>query len=261
VSQSFRNFRVIVVDQNTDARLEPIIARYTDRIQLVRLTSEPGLNRARNAALRELEADVVAFADDDCWYPSDLFAEVCEALDNHPEWDGVTGRVVDELGSPSVARWREQTGPVDRLRVWTQAVSVSIFLRRTLIEAVGPFDVDLGPGAATGWGAADETDYLLRSLESGAKLQYLPSLTVCHPQVRTEHDQGTIAAGRLYGQGNGRVLRKHSYPWWFFAYQSFRSLGGAMLALGHAKPLEARFHLAVARGRLSGWLSTGSPRA
>ncbi len=42
----------------------------------MRLRSPRGLSRARNEALPRLEADVVAFPDDDCEYPDDLLERV-----------------------------------------------------------------------------------------------------------------------------------------------------------------------------------------
>src|SRR5439155_16279062 len=70
--QAYRNFRLIIVDQNADGRLDPILDSYRGSIPLLRVSSEPGLSRARNVALRRLEGDVVSFPDDDCWYPPDL---------------------------------------------------------------------------------------------------------------------------------------------------------------------------------------------
>ena len=102
-SQSLRRFRVIVVDQNPDDRLDSVLARHAEAVPLIRIRSTEGLARARNAALRIADADIVAFADDDCWYPSGLLAQVADVLEAHPEWAGITGRVVDEHGRPSAA--------------------------------------------------------------------------------------------------------------------------------------------------------------
>jgi glycosyltransferase involved in cell wall biosynthesis len=254
-AQTCPDFRLIVVDQNLDERLVPLLERYRDRVPRLRVRSEPGLSLARNAGLAEVGGDVVAFADDDCWYPDDLLARVRDLLRAHPDWDGVTGRVIDELGRPSAARWSSAAGPVDRRNVWTRGVSISIFLRRRVVERVGGFDETLGIGAGTRWGSGDETDYLLRALEQGFTLQYVPTVLVFHPQVRTDFSPAAVAAGRSYGMGMGRVLRKHGYPWWSAAYHVARAVGGAALALTQGRPAQARFYWAVARGRARGWLA------
>jgi glycosyltransferase involved in cell wall biosynthesis len=254
-SQTYRAFRLIVVDQNPDDRLSSILERYDEDVNITRLTSEIGLSRGRNVGLAAREGELVAFADDDCWYPPDLLARVEEELRRHPEWDGVTGRVVDEEGRPSVARWSKRAGRVTRANVWTSGVAVSIYLRGYVVDRVGPFDETLGVGAGTPWGSGEETDYLLRALEEGFELHYDPTLVSCHEQTRADTSAATVAAGLPYGMGMGRVLRKHGYPWWSPAYHVARAVGGSTLALGRGRPGEARFHWAVARGRARGWLA------
>lgn len=254
-AQTCREFQLVVVDQNSDERLVPLLERYEDSVATLRVRSELGLSRARNAGLAEVTGDVVAFADDDCWYPDDLLARVGALLRAHPDWDGVTGRVIDELGRKSAARWSSSAGSIDRGNVWTRGVSISVFLRRRVVEQVGEFDETLGIGAGTSWGSGEETDYLLRALEQGFTLQYEPTLAVYHPQVRADFGPAAVAAGRSYGMGMGRVLRKHGYPWWSAAYQAGGAGGRAALALVHGRPAEARLHVAVARGRARGWLA------
>lgn len=253
-TQTYRSFRVIVVDQNSDDRLAPTLERYGDGMTIVRLTSELGASLGRNVGLGAREGDLVAFADDDCWYPPDLLAVVEKKLREHPGWDGVTGRVVDEHGRPSVARWNKRACRVSRANVWTSGVAVSIYLRGYVVDRVGPFDETLGVGAGTPWGSGEETDYLLRALEHGFELHFDPALVSRHEQTRTDMSDATITAGFSYGMGMGRVLRKHGYPWWAPAYHASRAVGGSMLALGRGHPREARFHWAVARGRALGWV-------
>src|SRR5262249_368609 len=112
----------------------------------------------------------------------------------------------------------------------------------------------LGPGSGTPWGAGEETDYLLRAIDAGFTIEYEPELTVSHPQKRVDYTAATVAAGRSYGMAMGRVLRKNGYPRWSAASHAGRAFGGAAIALARADPAEARFHVAVGRGRAQGWL-------
>src|SRR2546427_827401 len=70
--QTYRSFELIVVDQNPDQRLAPILAPYESRFPVFHVRSEKGLSRARNVGMRQIGGDVVAFPDDDCWYPPHL---------------------------------------------------------------------------------------------------------------------------------------------------------------------------------------------
>src|SRR5437899_3216197 len=92
--QTHRGFRVLLVDQNEDDRLDDVLHDHGS-LDLVRLRSARGLSRARNAALGELRADVVAFPDDDCIYPDDLLERVAERFTDDPSLDGLAGRGAD----------------------------------------------------------------------------------------------------------------------------------------------------------------------
>jgi glycosyltransferase involved in cell wall biosynthesis len=253
VHQPYRPLRLIVVDQNEDDRIGPVLSRLPEDVPSLRLSSKPGLSRARNVGLEHVEGDVVAFADDDCWYDPTLIVRVAELLEANPQWGGVTGRTVDHAGRPSGARWGTRRGPIDRFNVWFRAMSCTIFLRREVVEAVGGFDEELGPGAGTGFDSGDETDYLLRALEGGTTLWYEPSLSVFHPDNRLERTEETIASASSYGAGMGRVLQKHRYPWWFPSFQAAGAAAQAALGIARGRRLDARFHWAVARGRIRGW--------
>ncbi len=56
--QTHRDFEVIVVDQNTDGRLLPILDAFATKLTIRRLTSIPGLSRARNVGLREATGEL-----------------------------------------------------------------------------------------------------------------------------------------------------------------------------------------------------------
>jgi glycosyltransferase involved in cell wall biosynthesis len=68
-NQTYRNFELIVIDQNTDARLDPILRKYRGRFSFVHVRSDkPGLSRSRNEGMKHLsqDTDLLAFPDDDC---------------------------------------------------------------------------------------------------------------------------------------------------------------------------------------------------
>ena len=82
--QTHRDFEVVLVDQNEPGTLEPIVGRYRDRLVIDHARSAPGLSRARNVGLARCRGDLVAFPDDDCWYPPGLVAELVRMFAEHP---------------------------------------------------------------------------------------------------------------------------------------------------------------------------------
>jgi len=236
--------RVIVVDQSGDDRLKGALAGA--EVELLHLRSEPGLSLARNVGLRGVAADVVGFPDDDCSYPTDLLARVGERLTTGSGLDGVTGRVVDSDGRSSLS-WEPARAILDRSNLWNRANSATMFLRRELVERVGPFDEELGLGARSPWRSGEEIDYLVRALDTGARIEYDPSLVVEHRVVPDD-----AAIGARDGATVGYLLRKHGYPARTRARMLVRPIGGALVALARGDVGGARYHAAAFRGRVRG---------
>ncbi len=246
--QTHRSFRVIVVDQNDDDRVAEELAGRPFEVLPVR--SRPGLSRARNAGLARVDADVVAFPDDDCVYPPDLLERVARHFAREPELDGITGRAVapDDRSSPS---WKEDAAILTDDNLWNRAISFTIFLRSGLVSAVGPFDEELGLGAGTPWSSGEEIDYLVRAVRSGARIAYDPDLRVIH----AEKPGADPTKGELTyrdGASVGYILRKHRYPVRVRARMLVRPLGGTLLSLARLDPARARQHAATLRGRIAG---------
>jgi glycosyltransferase involved in cell wall biosynthesis len=257
--QSHRCFEVLLVDQNSDARLAPLAARYAQRFPLTHLGSQRGLSRARNVALPYASGDVVAFPDDDCWYPPDLLEGICDLLESRPGLDGVAGRCLTETGKPR-GRWAHRPGPIGKYNIFGRCISFAIFLRRPLVRRIGQFDESLGLGASTPWLGAEDYDYLLRAALAGAVF-YDPRLTVYHGDLTSTFSPGD--RDKRYGNalGFGRFLAKHRYLAPFVVYYSVRYLADAGISLAFGNGAKARYRWATLVGNFEGWLGripTGS---
>jgi glycosyltransferase involved in cell wall biosynthesis len=247
--------RIIVVDQNPDDRLVPILRRHEGRLELVHLRAGArGVSHARNRGIDRAGGDVVAFPDDDCWYPPGLLKSVAGFFAEHPGYDGFTVRPVDETGRPCAARSDNRAGEVTRLSAWRRGGgTVSIFVRAPVAAEVG-FDETLGPGADGPWGSGEDTDFLLRALGKGFRIYYDPAVQVGHPEPVRTYDRAAVDRAYRYGMGMGRIIRKHGFPLWFAAYHCLRPLAGSVLSLLCGRPGKARYHWGAFRGRVRGWL-------
>ena len=250
--QSFRAFRVLLVDQNEDDRAETALARHPE-ISVLRLRSEPGLSRSRNVALPHLSADVVGFPDDDCSYPADLLERVAARLSARPDLDGVTGQAADAQGNRS-DRWPAVPCPVTVTTVWNRVNSHTLFLRREAVERAGRFDESLGLGSGRRWHSGEETDFVVSALRAGARIEYDPSFVIVHPQRRRTPAE-LRALGARDGASVGFILRKHRYPLQIVGRFFIRPIGGAAVSLGKGDLAGARFHLATLAGRARGYWS------
>jgi len=246
-AQTHRAFRVLVVDQNEDDRLEPILGERA--FDIVRLRAERGLSRARNAALEEIRADLVAFPDDDCLFAPDLLAQVARRFAD--DLDGLTGRAVDETGHSS-SSWAQDAALLTRENLWNRAISFTIFLRAPLVARVGRFDEQLGLGATSLWASGEEIDYLVRALDTGARVEYDPDVVVTHPGKRVS-PAALRSLGSRDGASVGYILRKHAYSKRMVGRMLVRPIGGALVALARRDRGQAAFHLSTLRGRLLGY--------
>jgi glycosyltransferase involved in cell wall biosynthesis len=256
-SQTHREFELIVADQNRDGRLLPILAAYRERFSILHLKSKPGLSRARNVGLPYVTGEVVTFPDDDCWYSPKLLELIAKFFCDRPELDGITGRMRDERGHPGIGKWFDrEPGLLGQINAWKRVASITLFLRRSVIAAVGEFDEALGVGSGTSWEGGEDIDYALRAVEAGLKIYYEPDILIYHPNPPEyeERDYSKLAdRAYKYAMGSGRVWKKHDYPLWFVAYYLLRPVGGAILSLMQGRGGKAHYHFSAFRGRFRGW--------
>lgn len=256
VHQEFKAFDVVIVDQNEDDRLVPILASapWPFDIRHVRTPHARGLSRARNAGLKHARGPLIVFPDDDCWYPEwflskgiDLLAESQAAC--------VTGRAADNSGRDINGRFHRCAAWVDRRNVWTTQIEWVAFFRKEALVAVGGYNEDIGIGSATPWGANEGQDLTLRLLAAGHATYYDPALYGFHAELKAV---ASTAAGleksRSYGRGLGHVLRQHGYGMTDLAYWLLRPAGGCVICMLHGKWGVARYYANVLLGRLEGWI-------
>jgi GT2 family glycosyltransferase len=243
--------RILVVDQNDDDRVAGVLARHGD-LRVEHLRSPCGLSRARNVALPRLAADLVAFPDDDCIYPPEILEEVAGRFAADPTLDGLTGRTVDAAGA-NPERSKPDSVELTDDNLWNRGSSATLFLRAETVRRVGQFDESLGVGSGTPWASAEEVDYLIRAVHSGARIVYNPSLAVRHA-LRVDD----TSKGLRDGLSVGYLLRKHRYPPPVLARMLVRPVGGALLALLRHDTPRAHYYAATARGRIRGYLRSSS---
>lgn len=248
-----RDCELIVVDQNPDDRLVPILDAFRDRIEIQHLRSEAGLSRARNVGLRHITGDIVAFPDDDCWYPPQLLTRVRDTFSQQASMDVLTGRFTDENGR-SEGRWLTTTQWLTRYSVWRGAISFSIFAKRAVVDGIHGFDERLGVGAGTPWGAGEETDFLLRAMASGARVRYDIDLCLGHPTKTQAFDAAAVARQCRYEAGFGYVMRKNRFPAWYLPLTVMRTMAGTVLALARLNPGQAKFKWNSSQSRVRGWM-------
>ncbi len=214
--------QIVVVDNGSTDDTAAVLKAWVNAGGVpVKPLHEPrkGKSRALNRALQTAQGEILAFTDDDCRLSKEYVNHLLrhDAADTELVLRG--GRI--ELGDPTDLPFTINTDPT--LKRWQQTMNsarherfrgringCNMTMRRALVERLGPFDEDFGPGSLIG--AGEDTDYIYRAYLAGATLEYVPDMTVFHHHGRKTADDGKelfrgymIAAGALYA----RYLFKH----------------------------------------------------
>ncbi|MEH6935502.1 glycosyltransferase family 2 protein [Bacillus sp. JJ783] len=211
IEQTYENYELIIVDQNSHDNLGKLIEKYKERVSIVYLKSTPGLSKSRNVGLNVATGDIIGFPDDDCTYDASTLEKVIGFFKQNNDYSIFTGQCQDKDGQIVAGKFSNNHCNLDKGNVWECGVSVTLFLKKELLKKVKGFDEELGVGSGTVYGSGEETDFLLRCLEAGGKGMYDPSFIVYHPNPVLEYNDKSFKRAYLYGAGYGRVLKKHKY--------------------------------------------------
>ncbi len=256
-AQTYKSFELILVDQNTDDRLLPVVERWQNHLLLIHLRTGPGLSRARNLGLGIARGELVGFPDDDCWYREDCLKQINEWFDQNPDYSLLSTCSRDETGSEVASRWPRHSCVVDRRSALKTCTTFCLFMRRQNAMNVGGFDEEMGPGAQTPFQAAEDHDVALRVIAREGYGWFEKSIVVHHPRK----DAASAPPQRAfhYGVGFGHLLRKHRYGVRVWLYHVFRALAGTVRDTLRLHFHAARFHWHSARGRFAGYTFKTDP--
>jgi glycosyltransferase involved in cell wall biosynthesis len=163
-------------------------------VRPVAMEGRAPLSTARNILLRRVASDgaippdaVVAFPDDDCWYPPGFLAQVAGLFSSDPSLDFWFCRYSTR---PTGASFAAEAPVIARTReVVRNASSNTIFLRGRVVAAIGEFDEELGVG--TPMGGAEDLDYALRARRIARKVAFCDASLVGHrdkqPEIRARY--------------------------------------------------------------------------
>ena len=194
------------------------------------LQPAPGKSRALNAALWAAKGDLLAFTDDDC----QLHVEHVNDLLRHAAADTDLilrgGRI--ELGDPTDLPFTINTSTT--FKRWSRALDstrydyiagelngCNLTMRRALVERIGPFDENFGPGSRMGSG--DDAEYMFRAYVNGITLEYVPDMTVFHHHGRKTSEEAR-AVFRRYTIGWGGLKVKYFFKHPHFYRQTYLDL-------------------------------------
>lgn len=202
--RSAHAWELVVVDNGSTDGTGDILTTFASRACFpVRLfhESRPGKSRSLNLALRESQGEIVAFLDDDCYVAADHIDRVREVFAD-PKIGFAGGRV--ELFDPTDFPMTIKTATERELyppRTYIEGGSLlgaNMMFRRSVLETIGGFDTDLGPGTMF---IAEDPEAQARASFAGWWGLYTPDVVVAHHHGRKAGDMGSL--WRRYSNGTG----------------------------------------------------------
>jgi glycosyltransferase involved in cell wall biosynthesis len=252
--QSLKDFEVLLIDQNSDDRVPSLIEEMQFPFPCYRFHCSVGVSRARNLGLLHAKGQILAFPDDDCWYPQDLLDQTSMWFEEHPSYQFLLCCSRDEKMQLSASRWPNESSAVERNNILRTCLTAGLFVLHSAALAIGPFDETLGPGSNTLYGSGEDTDYGLRLLAAKQRGWYEQEFYFHHPSRDPRQTSRGTRRAFLYGSGHGHLLRKHRYPVVQIAESCLRALGGAAYFLLFGRLRAVSFYLASFVGRIYGYL-------
>ena len=206
-AQDYRDFELIIVDQNTDDRLLGILGRYGERFPLKHIRYfPPGTSGARNAGLQQAKGEIIGFPDDDCVYPPGLLRQLINFFQFY-QADGISLRILDlDEDTDAFGFSLGKSTVIDTHNAWAVGITPSMFIRQSVATQVA-FDENMGPGKR--WVGGEDTDYLLRCLDIGTNHYYSHELFIRHPTPTRIYSLGKMLRREYtYGRGFGFLMGK-----------------------------------------------------
>jgi glycosyltransferase involved in cell wall biosynthesis len=166
-----------------------------------------GKSRAANAGFKLSRGDIVAFLDDDIVPRKDWLAVICQLFSEDPGLGVITGRVelLDKEDLPVGVRLSDRRIVLRDLADLYLLIGCNLAIRREVVDRIGLFDVNLGPGSRAGF--HEDHDFFYRAWRAGEKVVYEPSLFVYHGHGRQSAAQ-EVNIKRSYAMGRGAFFAK-----------------------------------------------------
>lgn len=255
-AQSYRNFELILVDQNSDDRLVDLVDSYNQKFPICYIKQpEPGLSRARNQGLCQIQGEIYGFPDDDCIYPPDFLAKAAQFFQQDSTWGGLVINVLDlEDDKEALLYLPESAGLVDYDKGWIVAMTAALFFRSEFAKQV-QFDENMGPG--TPWGGAEDVDYLFRCLDAGAKTYFNPDIIIRHPTPAKCYSVAqSMHREYQHARGAGFLMRKSNFPLSKVFWEITNPLIYTLLFVLQGRSREAVCFPGVSLGRAIGYFGS-----
>ena len=180
-------WELIVVNNRCTDETSTIISEFRDRLPIREILEDrSGKSYAANRGVEESMGELILWTDDDVEVDPNWLKNMYSAYRRHHA-DMVFGKVMPLWEGEPAAWYSAKTAALlacldlgDEETVTTESgFGVNYAFPRAIFDKIGPFDVNLGPQGADGFGGEDTTIFR-RAHELGMRVVYCPHAIINH---------------------------------------------------------------------------------
>ena len=206
--KTHHSFELVVVDNGSTDDTATILADYAAKALLptvILYEGTTGVSRAKNVGWKAARGDIIAFIDDDCYPAPDYIDRLLDAFKD-PRIGFAGGRVdlYDRDDYPITIWTSNDATSIGAHRYVPPGLIPGVMgVRRRVLESIGGYDVDFGPGGR--FHSAEDSDLQARACFAGWCGLYVPEAVVAHHHQRKAKDVPALLRSYSMGTGAYRV--------------------------------------------------------
>lgn len=192
--QTFNEFEIILVDNNSTDNTQEILSKYFHNIKYIRIPYNAGVPGGRNIGIANAIGDYLVFIDNDAEINPDFLKTVNSTFKKEPKAGILAFRIINYYSKNlDMTTWvwdtsflkNEEFKPVHKF------VGAGFAIRRDIINQVGMLWDDL-------FFMHEEKDFCMRLLRTNYRVFYTPKIEVYHkvsPEKRYESNERSFFYG------------------------------------------------------------------
>lgn len=230
--QTFKDFEVLLIDQNEDNLIDLHFKEFSNLLSLKHIKTETmGASNARNIGIQNASGEILSFPDDDCEFHPTFLADVSDYF-NNIDVGGIVVTTKDKDDGKAISRLiTSKPQAINKKNVLKTVVEAGIIVKAHELGDV-VFDPNMGVGSPSSPYWSDEgPDFILRLIEKGTSFNYCPQFYMFHPNPVKEYNAKTALRSYRYGNGRGYFLKKHNYGFFSIIHYLLIYVAGMIKAL------------------------------
>ena len=206
-AQTYRDFELIIVDQNKDKKIDSIIEKFINCFPVNHIKVDfIGLAKARDYGIQFARGKIIAFPDDDCVYEVNVLEKVVGEFERKEKLAILAVGLYDFSKTKfSIGVNLRKSGKFSRLNM--KGVEGAHFFNLSKIKRKD-FYLDHTFGIGSKYFAGEGFELLYRLIRAGNKAFYTPEIRIYH--ANKDVDDYTIGGDRIfkYSLATGAFIRK-----------------------------------------------------